>query len=413
MVIIQFISEIIDKPVFDSNGKVVGKCKDCIVSAKRSYPVINAIVIRGHDKKDINVPWEYVKGSKDNIMLNTEFKNIKKYYIGNRDIKLVENIFDKQLVDVEGKKIRRINDLEISPVDGRYRLIGVDVSFKGALRRLGLEKVASSLKINLQEDYIDWKDIDVSTSRDNIFNLKLNVHAYDLKKLHPADIADIVEKLSVKDSVTILNSFDDEVAADILEEISQENQACLLDEIDSKKAANILNKMSPDDATDLLSCLSDSKSDDLLGLMDPEESKDLKKLLKYPEDTAGGIMTTEAAAVFEELKAGEIIDKLKEIDKYSESIYYIYAQSKKGHLTGVASLKQVLFADPDKALKDFMTKGVISVDVKENQLRVIETIAKYNLLAVPVIDNKNYLKGIVTVDDAIDLLLSLNKPKDT
>ena len=413
MVIIQFISEIIDKPVLDSNGKIIGKCKDCIVSAKRSYPVINAIVIRGNDKKDINIPWEYIKGSKNNIMLNTEFQSVKKYYMGNRDIKLVENIFDKQLVDVEGKKIRRINDLEISPVDGHYRLIGVDVSFKGALRRLGLEKVASSLKINLQEDYIDWKDIDVSTSRDNIFNLKLNVHAYDLKKLHPADIADIVEKLSVKDSVTILNSFDDEVAADILEEISQENQACLLDEIDSKKAANILNKMSPDDATDLLSCLSDSKSDDLLGLMDPEESKDLKKLLKYPEDTAGGIMTTEAAAVFEELKAGEIIDKLKEIDKYSESIYYIYAQSKKGHLTGVASLKQVLFADPDKALKDFMTKGVISVDVKENQLRVIETIAKYNLLAVPVIDNKNYLKGIVTVDDAIDLLLSLNKPKDT
>ena len=326
-----------------------------------------------------------------------------------RDIKLVEDVFDKQVVDVEGKKIRRINDLQVSPVDGQYRLIGVDVSFKGALRRLGLEKVASSLKINLQEDYIDWKDIDVSTSRDNIFNLKLKVHEYDLKKLHPADIADIVEKLSVKDSVTILNSFDEEVAADILEEISQENQVCLLDEIDSEKAANILNKMSPDDATDLLSCLSDSRLNNLLELMDPEESKDLKKLLRYPEDTAGGIMTTEFAAVLEELKAEEIIDKLREIDKEAESIYYIYAQSKQGDLTGVASLKEVLFADSDKPLKEFMNKDVISVDVKENQLEVIETIAKYNLLAVPVIDNKNHLKGIVTVDDAIDLLLPTNK----
>ena len=321
-------------------------------------------------------------------------------------------MFDKQLVDVEGKKIRRINDLQVSPVDGHYRLIGVDISLKGALRRLGLEKVASSLKINLQEDYIDWKDIDVSTSRDNIFNLKLKVHEYDLKKLHPADIADIVEKLSVKDSVTILNSFDVEVAADILEEISQESQMCLLDEIDSKKAANILNKMSPDDATDLLSCLSDDKLDDLLELMDPEESKDLKKLLKYPEDTAGGIMTTEVAAVSEDLKAGEIIDKLKEIDKDAEIIYYIYAQSKQGNLTGVTSLKQVLFADPDKPLKEFMTKEVISVDVKEKQIDVIETIAKYNLLAIPVIDNENHLKGIVTVDDAIDLILPSNNPKN-
>ena len=377
-----------------------------------SYPIINAIVLRGHDKKDINIPWKYINNSGINISLNTGLEDIKEYHMGGRDIKLVEDVFDKQVVDVEGKKIRRINDLQVSPVDGQYRLIGVDVSFKGALRRLGLEKVASSLKINLQEDYIDWKDIDVSTSRDNVFNLKLKVHEYDLKKLHPADIADIVEKLSVKDSVTILNAFDVEVAADILEEISQENQVCLLDEIDSKKAASILNKMSPDDATDLLNCLSDDKLNNLLKLMDPEESKDLKKLLRYPEDTAGGIMTTEFAAVFEELKAGEIIDKLKDIDKEAESIYYIYAKSKQGDLTGVTSLKQVLFADPNKMLKEFMTKDVISVDVKEKQFEVIETIAKYNLLAVPVTDNENHLKGIVTVDDAIALLLPSNGPKN-
>ena len=398
--------------MFDSNGKIIGKCKDCIISAKRSYPIINAVVLRDHHKKDINIPWEYINNSGSTISLNTSFENIKEYNMGEMDIKLVEDVFDKQLVDVEGKKIRRINDLQVSPVDGHYRLIGVDISLKGALRRLGLDKIASSLKINLQEDYIDWKDIDVSTSKDNVFNLRLKVHEYDLKKLHPADIADIVEKLSVKDSVTILNSFDDEVAADILEEISQENQMCLLDEIDSKKAANILNKMSPDDATDLLGCLSDSKTDNLLGLMDPEESKDLKKLLQYPEDTAGGIMTTEFAAVSEELKAGEIIDKLKEMDKEAESIYYIYALSKQDDLTGVTSLKQVLFADSNKPIKEFMTKEVISVDVKEKQLEVIETIAKYNLLAVPVIDDKNHLKGIVTVDDAIDLLLSQNDPKN-
>ena len=396
--------------MFDSSGKIVGKCKDCIISAKRSYPIINAVVLRGPDKKDINIPWDYINNSGSTISLNTISESIKEYKIGENDIKLVEDVFDKQLVDVEGKKIRRINDLQVSPVDNHYRVIGVDVSFKGALRRLGLEKIANSLKINLHEDYIDWKDIDISTSKDNVFNLRLKIHEYDLKKLHPADIADIVEKLSIKDSATILNSFDEEVAADILEEISQENQMCLLNEIDSKKAANILNKMSPDDATDLLGCLSDSKTDNLLGLMDPEESKDLKKLLQYPEDTAGGIMTTEFAAVSEELKAGQIIDKLKEMDKEAESIYYIYAQSKQGNLTGVTSLKQVLFADPGKPLKEFMTNDVISVDVKEKQLDVIETIAKYNLLAVPVIDDKNHLKGIVTVDDAIDLLLSSNNP---
>ncbi len=371
--------------------------------------MINAIVLHGTDKKDINIPWKYINSPGSNISLNTVFEDIEEYYMDEKDIKLVEDVFDKQVVDVEGKKIRRINDLQISPVDGHYRLIGVDVSFKGILRRLGFEKIANGLKINLEEDYIDWKDVDVSTSKDNVFNLKLKVPEYDLKKLHPADIADIVEKLSVKDSITILNSFDEEVAADILEEISQEHQTCLLDEIDSQKAANLLNKMSPDDAADLISCLSDDKLDNMLQLMDPEEAKDVEHLLKYPEDTAGGIMTTEFAAVFEGLTAGEIINQLKEIDKEAESIYYIYALSKRDHLVGVASLKEVLFADPDKQLKEFMNKDVISVDVVQKQIEVIETIAKYNLLAVPVVNSKNHLKGIVTVDDAIDLLLSSNK----
>lgn len=413
MVTIQFISEIIEKTVTDSHGKIIGKCKDCITSARRSYPIINAIVIRGPHKKDINIPWRYINNAGNKISLKTEFENIEEYSPSEMDIKLVKDVFDKQIVDVDGKKIRRINDLQVSPVDGHYRLIGVDISFKGALRRLGLEKIAHSLKINLQEDYIDWKDIDVSTSRANVFNLKLNVPEYSLKKLHPADIADIVEKLSVKDSVTILNSFDEEVAADILEEISQENQKCLLDEIDSQKAASILNKMSPDDATDLLSCLSDNKTDDLIELMNPEEAKNVESLLKYPEDTAGGIMTPEFAAVPEDMKAGEIIDKLREMDKEAESIYYIYAQSKQGDLKGVASLKQILFSDPEKPFKEFMRKDIISVDAKEKQLDVIETIAKYNLLAVPVIDSTNHLKGIVTVDDAIGLLLTLNRHKST
>ena len=399
----RFLSEIINKPVIDSEGNKIGKFKDFVASVSVTYPIVEAITIRTTDKKDFNVPWEYVVSVNKEIKLKIKLADIKEYKLKNRDILLADEVLDKQVVDLEGRKLKRINDLQFATTQNYYRLIGADISFKGILRRLGLEKIPKGIGIHLQDDNISWKDVDVLES--NVSRLKLKVPEYKIKKLHPADIAEIVDQLSVNDSINILNSLDEEVAADALEEISPERQVTIFEEMESKRAADLLEEMSPDDAADLIGDLSDDRAQELLDLMDPEEAKDVEHLLRYPEDTAGGIMTTEFAAVSEELTPSQVLDKFREIAREVESIYYIYALSKSGDLAGVISLRELLLADPHSKLMDFMQKDMITVHVLEKEHEVAKKIAKYNLIALPVVDDKNKIKGVVTIDDAIDIVL--------
>ena len=399
----RFLSEIINKPVIDNEGKKIGKFKDFVASFSVTYPIVEALIVRTTDKKDINVPWEDVELINKEIKLKIKFNDIKEYKLKNRDILIADEVLDKQVVDLEGKKLKRINDLQFATTQDYYRLIGADISFKGILRRLGLERIPKGLGIKLQDDNISWKDVDVLES--NVSRLKLKVPEYKLKKLHPADIAEIVDQLSINDSIKILNSLDEEIAADAMEEISPERQVTLFEEMNNKRAADLLEEMSPDDAADLIGDLSAERGRELLDLMDPEEAKDVEHLLGYPEDTAGGIMTTEFAAVSEELTARQILNKFKELAEEVESIYYIYALSKNNDLSGVISLRELIIAGPDEKLKDFMTKEMITVDVMEKEHEVAKQIAKYNLIALPVVDDKNKIKGMVTIDDAIDIVL--------
>jgi CBS domain-containing protein/sporulation protein YlmC with PRC-barrel domain len=399
----RFLSEIINKPVIDSEGNKIGKFKDFVASVSVTYPIVEALIVRTTDKKDINVPWEDVELINKEIKLKIKFNDIKEYKLKNRDILIADEVLDKQVVDLEGKKLKRINDLQFATTQDYYRLIGADISFKGILRRLGLERIPKGIGIKLQDDNISWKDVDVLES--NVSRLKLKVPEYKLKKLHPADIAEIVDQLSINDSIRILNSLNEEIAADAMEEISPERQVTLFEEMDNKRAADLLEEMSPDDAADLIGDLSAERGRELLDLMDPEEAKDVEHLLGYPEDTAGGIMTTEFAAVSEELTARQILNKFKELAEEVESIYYIYALSKNNDLSGVISLRELIIACPDEKLKDFMTKEMITVDVMEKEHEVAKQIAKYNLIALPVVDDKNKIKGMVTIDDAIDIVL--------
>ncbi|MGZ7210133.1 MAG: magnesium transporter [Methanobacterium sp.] len=396
-----FISQLIKKDVQDPSEEKIGKSKDFMISTDEPYPLLKAMIMDISKDKKKNVPMEDINQLGEKIKLRVDLNDVSDYQIKKTDIKITD-ILDKQIVDANGKKIDRVNDIEISEVDGNYRLIGLNVGFKGIIRRLGIEGILKDLKIETPGEYIAWDDINISESDE--YNLKLKVTDYDLKKLHPSDMAEIIKELNDKDLNTILNSLDEDIAAGVLEEISSNRQVCLLDSMDNKKTANILNKMSPDSATDLFGCLSEDKANELLDLMNPEEANDIRKLLNYPPDTAGGIMTTEFAVINEEYTAHEILDYLRNIVKNIRFIYYIYLVSDEV-LTGIASLKDVIFADPDQKANEFMVTDLITVDELENQIDVAKKIAKYNLLAIPVVNDKNEIKGIVTVDDAIEINL--------
>jgi CBS domain-containing protein/sporulation protein YlmC with PRC-barrel domain len=398
-----YISEIIKKPVFDGTGKKIGKLKDAIVSSEISYPIIKAIIVDKADKNTISIPYIYIDNIGMETRLKTSIDEIKEYKIKNHDIRLWEDVLDRQVVDIEDKKVRRVNDIKISFTHGYYHIMGVDIGFYGILKRLGLERVAKPMRVKSNENIISWEDID--TLNPDYSRLKLKVPKQNIKKLHPADIAEIVDQLGLNESLNILNSLDDEAAADTLEEVSPERQVYLLEGMDSKRAAEILDEMDPDDAADVLGDLTEEKAEELLDLLEPKESKDLRILLKYPENTAGGIMTTEYASVEQDLTVGEVLKSLREIAKNVETVYYVYVTTKDGELTGVVSLRDILLSDTDKKISEVMRTPVITAEILEDQQEIAQKIAKYNLLALPVVEDENKLKGIITVDDAIDIVL--------
>jgi CBS domain-containing protein/sporulation protein YlmC with PRC-barrel domain len=398
-----YISEIIKKPVFDETGQKIGRLKDAIVSSEVSYPIIKAIIVEKVDKKTVNIPYNYIKNIGNETRLKTTLNKVKEYKIKNFDIRLWEDVLDRQVVDIEDKKVRRVNDIKISYSHGYYHIMGVDIGFYGILKRLGLERVAKPMRVRSNENIISWEDID--TLNPDYSKLKLKVPKQNIKKLHPADIAEIVDQLGLNESLNILNSLDDEAAADTLEEVSPERQVYLLEGMDSKRAAEILDEMDPDDAADVLGDLPEEKAEELLDLLEPKESKDLRILLEYPENTAGGIMTTEFASIQQGLTVGEVMKSLREIAENVETIYYVYVTSKEGELTGVVSLRDILLSDPDEKISEVMQTPVITADILEDQQLIAQKIAKYNLLALPVVEDENRLKGIITVDDAIDIVL--------
>lgn len=401
------LSELIGSSVRTSSGARVGRVADVVVAPNDHYPVVNALVIGTSDGKKAVVPWSSVRAvDRRTVTLRGEaVPNGGAEEAPASGVLLARDILDKQIVDPEGARVVRVNDLELASVDGTLRLLGVDVSGRALLRRLGLGPVGLALSQRLPERVIAWQDVD--KVEPSIASVRLKVPRKELARLHPADLASVVEELSVQEGAAIIESLDDEIAAQTLEEVDPDRQVSLLQGMDRERAADILEEMGPDDAADVLGDMSKSQANELLGLMDKEESADVRELLAYPEDSAGGIMTTEYIDLPQSMTAQEAIDHIRSSEIHAEMAYYAYVvrDAESETLEGVVTLRQLIVAEPSATLETFMTKDVISVDVRDHQTDVARLIARYNLLAIPVVDGRRRLLGIVTVDDAIDIVL--------
>ncbi|WP_304123676.1 CBS domain-containing protein [Methanosphaera cuniculi] len=394
-----YLTELLNKAVYDKQNENLGKVKDVLISSSGTYPKIEAIKIKSNGEYYF-IPSKYIDQiTSEEILLSEMLEDIRQYPKQDSIIKLSRDILDHQVVDMEGSKIRRVNDVEITYKNGDYFIIGVDIGINGLFRRMGLEKI--SKKLHPENNIISWKDIDSL----DFANLKLSVPKEKLTRLHPADIAEIVDNLGLSDSISILNSLDEEAAADAFEEISPEKQRTILTEMEKKQAADLIDEMSPDDAADLLAFLSPEKKEEILKLMDPEESYELRELLQYHENSAGGIMTTEYASITRDMTTADVIKYLRKAAHDLETIYYMYVLSSDSKLEGVITIRELLLEDDDTKVEDFMIKDIISVNVEDQEDDVARQIAKYNLIAIPVVDDNNEMKGIVTVDDAIDIIL--------
>jgi CBS domain-containing protein len=402
-----YLSQAIGRPVLDANGEPLGKVDDLVVAVGDRYPPITGLVV-ATDRRRIFLPWSQVAGfDGSGARLSGATIDITPFVQRPDEIGLRADLLDKQIVDIDGRKVVRVNDLRLDDVDGQLRLVAVDVGASGLLRRLGIEGayrvLARNLRLPTPERYIDWEDVDpVETS---IASIRLRVPHAGLTELHPADLATIIDQLAPKDRAGVLAALDDEAVADAIEEMEPGTQVEVLEGLAPERAADILEEMSPDDAADLVADLSDETREELMALMERDEAEELGGLLAYPEDTAGGMMTTEFVAVPADLTAGATIDRLRELEPDAETIYYVYVIDGDGRLVGVLSLRDLIVAPPSTPIGEVMIEDPVAVDVKADRDDVAGIVARYNLLAVPVTDGDRRLVGIVTVDDAIDTIL--------
>ena len=409
-----YLSQLLGNPIIDASGEVLGKVSDLGIATGEVFPRVTSLAFIGPGKTPFMISWrKYVDSFDENeIRLKVTATDVRFSYLQPEEVLIARDILNKQIVDTRGMRVVRVNDLKLSDTSSsQLRLLGAEVGARGILRSLSpwLEarvcSAAETLGKPIQENIITWSYMDL-VERD-LSNVKLSVSHKTLDDMHPADVADIIEQLDPRLRGQVFAQLDAEQQAEAVAELDDDEMAAeLVDGLEDGAASRILSAMDPDDAAELVSELDYEKAEKLLRLMGVNEQRAVRQLLGYREDTAGRIMTSEFLAVPETATVEDAFRAFQALEEDFESVRYVYLVDERGQLSGVVSLTRLLMASRDERLATIATPraDVIVASPEDDQEDVAEDIAKYNLLAMPVVDDADKLLGIVTVDDALEVM---------
>jgi len=403
-----YFSYFLNQKICVPSGKKVGKIIDLIVERTEPYPrLIGFLAQTGGREKKLFLPWEKIAFIEPRMTLAEDGWPLPKLSLSEKDyIFLREEVMDKQIVDTYGAKVVRVNDLHFLRMDSHLRLVHVDVGFRGLMRRVGWEKgVDTALQwlfsYDLPNQFISWKYVQL-LSGSNL--LQLSVSQQKLSHLHPADLADIIEDLSSRERSAIFHALDTETAADALEEIDPKIQKAIIETIPVEKASDIVEEMSPSDAADLLGDLTEEKAEKILEGMGQEKAEDLRELLVHPEETAGGLMTTAYLQLTGDVAVETAMARLRAESPELDMIDYVYVVDNEDVLQGVVSIRNLLTAQPHQLLFELLAPRVVSAKLDDNQKEVVEAFAKYGFRALPVVDEENRLRGVISFRSILEVL---------
>jgi magnesium transporter len=401
-----YLSQVLGRPIRDLEGERVATVKDVIVRlGAEDHPPVTGLVARYRRRDFFLSRWRVSELNQQGVRLNSDILDLRPFVRREGEVLLARDVLDKQLIDVDGKRVVRVNDVQIIETGKDWRVTGADVSLQGLWRRLA---PAGFIGTRRTVEVLDWADVGYLAT--DAATVQLKSSSDKLSRLHPVEIARLAEALSYHHGSEVVESLDDETAAETLEEMPAEHQARILSDMDEERAADILEWMSPDEAADVLGDLPEEKAEELLGLMEGEEQADVAELLPYEDDTAGGLMTTEFVTLPRQLTVGEALARLRDMAETPNMIYYLYVveQEESWKLSGVIALRSLILGDPSMPLQEIMRTEFQKATPDESASEVAQRIAEYNLLALPVVDESDEILGIVTVDDAMEILL----PKD-
>jgi magnesium transporter len=415
-----YFSELLGRPVVDCDGRPIGRLWDLSIRLGEPYPLIQQLFIRPPGRSEILLiaaGGQVRSWTATPISLSAHLSELRP---GRREdetqILLREELLDKQVVDVSGAKLERVNDLSLLVVrEGEMILAHIDVGLRGLVRRLGWEKgldatvraVNGKARYLSAEELIGWKY--VAPTLADAAGLRLAFSQKSVGRIHPADLAEILEDLPAASRSSIFDALEVATAARVLSEVDDPKiqQDLLTDEKDPEKAADLLETMPPDAAADVLGELSEERAEDLLARMQPDDRQTVSTLMRHEEDTAGGLMTTELIAFPRTITVGEAFGRLREAARDVEFLYQFYVVDEKRRLLGLVNMRRLFSASDSDRLEDVMAPWSIVVHPDDPASTVAETIEKYNLPAVPVVDGEGALVGMITVDDVLTEVLPL------
>lgn len=395
----------------DANGAIAGKIREVALRPQEDSNRISGIVVRTASGDRFLVPSMLQIGPELQVRASLPVSEWPQATTLDDFFLLERDLLDQQIIDVHGRKVVRVNDVDLrpEPVNGgvEIKLGEVDVGMRGAVRRV-LKGLAPSAAIEgfvkkLKPRVIPWEFVDLIET-DPARRVKLRIEHDRLAELHPADIADIIENLAPAERDAVFQTLDEEVAAGALEEIDPDIQVSIVESLDSERAADIVEEMDPGAAADLLDQLPSDRSEQILDEMQPEEREEVEDLLEHGEKTAAGRMTTEYLAAPPDTPARAAIDLLRTFEGGVESVATIYLTDTEGKLVGSVPLQRIILAPSEKPLSELTAKPLVFVRENDKQNRVAEVMDKYNLYTLAVVDSDQRLKGIITADDVITLL---------
>ena len=321
------------------------------------------------------------------------------------DIRLKKHLLDRQIVDLDGAKVVRVNDVRLAMVRDGLFLVAVDVSFTALLRRLGLELLGRKVAPGkLLPSYIPWSEVQAFVPHGGA--VKLASSADRLKTLHPSELADIIENLDAASQEAILHALGpDSAVADVLEEMEPDAQASVLSRMGPEKAADVLEQMDADEAADIIDDLPQEQAEDILSQMDGEAREEVQELMEYPDHQVGSLMSTEYITFPETATASEVLETLRQRDCAHEHMLAVFGLDPRGRLSSVVPLPELVLASPGALLGELGMERIVSVRDDEPIREVVQILSKYRSLSVPVLDSEENLVGAVTVDDILDDLL--------
>src|SRR5215831_5529308 len=404
------LTELLGSPVYDTAGQPCGRVREAVLSPQEDRARISMLVVRTR-QGDRMLPFAAVDSIDGGVRTNSSAADWVPRDGSEGLFFLERDLLDQQVIDVFGRKVVRVNDVDLHQDLSNNRPVlrvgSVDVGARGAVRRLlkGVVPLVAlqALLRKIPPRLIPWDFVDLIET-DPARRVKLKISHERLARLHPADIADIVEDLAPDEREAVFETLDEDIAAEALEEVEPKVQKAIVESLDSERAAEIVEEMNPDAAADLLADLPEDRTEEILVQMQPEERQEVTELLEFKENTAAGRMTTEFLALPIDATAHDAVEGMRTFEGRMESTSTIYLVSSEGTLAGAVPLVKIALAKADTPLLALSQEPLIYCKTDAKEKEFAELFDKYNLLTLPVVDEYSHLVGVITPDDVISML---------